>query len=163
MWSSSSSSCYLLLLLLFLLSSLIFFVCLFVSPGLGVAGFGLFIAINSIFLMFHSLTTLFSFCLQGGPASGSQYYTSYGSPHYGPPGPGPYPGPHHHSVPPHMHGGMGSPHGGGGPHIPSTAAPGCSSHGPGQPQAEYGESRDTTMSSEDSLMRDTCAGYEKYS
>ncbi|GFO48909.1 fibronectin type iii domain-containing protein 3b [Plakobranchus ocellatus] len=79
--------------------------------------------------------------LTGGPASGSQYYTSYGSPHYGPPGPGPYP-PHHHSVPPHVHGGphggMGPPHGGG-PHIPSTAAPGCPSHGPGQAQAEYGK------------------------
>ncbi|XP_059174236.1 fibronectin type-III domain-containing protein 3A-like isoform X2 [Physella acuta] len=59
----------------------------------------------------------------GGPASGSQYYTSYGAPHYAP-SPAQYP------VPPHVHV----------PHIQSPTPPNCTNHGPVQSQGEYGAS-----------------------
>ncbi|CAL1527876.1 unnamed protein product [Lymnaea stagnalis] len=70
--------------------------------------------------------------MTGGPASGSQYYTSYGAPHY-PPSPAQYSHhPHPHPVPSHVHGGM--------PHIPSPTPPNCTNHVPVQSQGEYGAS-----------------------
>ncbi|CAG5129287.1 unnamed protein product, partial [Candidula unifasciata] len=67
----------------------------------------------------------------GGPGSGSQYYTTYGAPHYAP-GPPQYPHhPHPHPVPPHMHGGI--------PHVSSPGPGSCTNHVPVQTQAEYGK------------------------